>query len=86
MILKNDGIYDIVRSRENCREKAEKKGVQLRSGQGLLCKLSKNRLHKPQAAFVLPYPPHFSQTAISSSSPAEAVFGKTISSSTHSTG
>ena len=46
----------------------------------------KNRLHKPQAAFVLPYPPHFSQTAISSSSPAEAVFGKTISSSAHSTG
>ena len=33
MILKNDGIYDIVRSRENCREKAEKKrsSVALRS-------------------------------------------------------
>ena len=26
MILKNDGIYDIVGSRENCREKAEKEG------------------------------------------------------------
>ena len=26
MILKNEGIYDIVGSRENCREKAEKEG------------------------------------------------------------